>query len=315
LRSIADEKEAFYKGWIAKKIVQEVRQAGVPIELEDMALFEPEWCEPLRCSYNGASIFEVAPNSMGATTLLILKLLEKERLDGVPPDSLARMQKTLGAVKTAYARRDRRLADPRFVPFSLKDFLRVGSSTGSRRGTPAFPSSADTTFFAIADKEGNLLSCVQSLFSHFGSKSFLHELGFFLNNRASGFEMEGPNGVESRKRPLNTLSALIIARSGKPEIALGCSGGNFRPQQHALFVTNLFDYSMDLERSISFPRFLLSDSEVMVERGYSGVRSLGGKIRILPYPGPTGVAHGIDCAKNRKLGVADFRGGGAPHGD
>jgi gamma-glutamyltranspeptidase/glutathione hydrolase len=105
----------------------------------------------------------------------------------------------------------------------------------------------------IADKEGNILSCIQSLFYNFGSKYFLPELGFFLNNRGSGFRMNGPNKVEPRKRPLHTLSALIVACEGRPEIALGCSGGALRPQQHALFLTNMFDYSMTMEQSISFP--------------------------------------------------------------
>jgi gamma-glutamyltranspeptidase/glutathione hydrolase len=128
LTSIAETgSEVFYKGWIANKLVDNLSKLRAPIELEDMAQFEPEWCRPLRSAYHGATIYEMPPNSMCATTLLILKLLEGERLDESGPKSFARVSATLNVVKAAYQRRDAVLADPRFMPFSLRDFLKPNS--------------------------------------------------------------------------------------------------------------------------------------------------------------------------------------------
>ena len=175
---------------------------------------------------------------------------------------------------------------------------------------------ADTTYYAISDKEGNILSGIQSHYYHFGSKVFVEDCGIFLNNRASAFAMEGPNRVEPRKRPMHTLSAMLLSNDGgKPEMALGTSGGDFRPQQHVLFVTNLLDYSMSLEDAICYPRFLwIKERELMLERGFEDEELDFEKI-LLGYPGKTGVAHGVEISGSGKKVVCDIRGEGVPIGD
>src|SRR5574340_676438 len=112
------------------------------------------------------------------------------------------------------------------------------------------------TAFSIADAEGNVVSGIQSLFQHFGSRVFVPECGIALNNRGAGFSTKGPNRVEPRKRPLHTLSTLILERDGRPFLLIGASGADFRPTQHALFVTNAVDYSMPAEQNVAHPRFL-----------------------------------------------------------
>ncbi|HKM79144.1 MAG TPA: gamma-glutamyltransferase, partial [Candidatus Bathyarchaeia archaeon] len=173
----------------------------------------------------------------------------------------------------------------------------------------------DTTYFAIVDGHGNILSGIQSIFHNFGSKLFVDDCGFFLNNRASAFKFEGPNKLEPRKRPIHTLSSMLLELDDDVRLALGASGGEFRPQQHALFVTNMVDYSMSLESALSFPRFLWkSGREVMVERGFGKVSSSSYKIELLDYPGKTGVAQGVEVLKDAKKAVCDVRGDGIPLG-
>ncbi len=303
--------DAFYLGSPGRSIRDALSSGGISVSEEDMASFAPEWSDPLMMHYGGADVFEVPPNSMGATTLMMLKLLGEAGVGASEPGSVERIKATVAAAKTAYAARDRSIGDPRFSPFNLGDFLGEGKAAGhSRRIEPA-----DTTYFAVADEEGNLLSCIQSIFYHFGSRVFLDDCGFFLNNRASGFTMEGPNRVEPRKRPLHTLSSLILLKDGAPRFATGCSGGEYRPQQHALLVTNLVDHSMGLEQAIDYPRFLWDgQSSVSIERGYIGLERLDMDHSEIAYPGATGVAQGIEVTGGGLKGVCDMRGEGLPAG-
>jgi gamma-glutamyltranspeptidase/glutathione hydrolase len=313
MRAIADEgPSAFYEGWIAEKTIATLTKSNLPIDLEDFSRFECEWCQPIRANYHDVTIYEVPPNSMGATTLLILKSLEPVQLAKVKANSRERIETTLRVVKEAYAKRDRELGDPRFEKFDLDTFLRQTGSVGDRTDIRSF--GGDTTYFAIIDSEGNMVSAVQSLFHHFGSRVFVDDCGFFLNNRGSGFKLVGPNKLEPRKRPLHTLSALMVGREGKVKMALGASGGEYRPQQHALFVTNLVDYSMSLEEALAFPRFLWNGRKVLVENGYTNPKSLNYEVEMLEYPGRTGIAQGIESADGIKKAVCDLRGEGLPTG-
>ena len=301
----------FYSGAPAKSIGEAMLRAGLEAGEEDLASFEPEWCEPLVMPYKGTDVFEVPPNSMGATRLLILELLKKLDFASLGPRSAERVRATVEASKSAYAARDAKLGDPRFVPFSLDEFLKSGVGVGTQKRIDL----ADTTYFAVADREGNLLSCIQSIFHHFGSKVFLDDCGFFLNNRGSAFVMDGPNKLEPRKRPLHTLSSLILVKDGRPAFAAGCSGGEYRPQQHALLVTNIVDYSMDLQQAIDFPRFLWDGrADVAVEEGFSGLDKLGMRHGVIGYPGATGVAQGVEVMEECVKGVCDLRGEGLPIG-
>ena len=307
---------AFYNGWIAESICEELSGRGVPITIRDFADFEPEWVDPLQIEYRGATVHEVPPNSMGATTLLLLSYLRQIDLKRLKPNSRERIELTLKAAQAAYHKRDRMLGDPRFAKINLDEFLELEEENRPLiEREQRVLGDADTTFFAVADDEGNMVSAIQSLFHYFGSRVFVKECGVFLNNRGSSFRMSGPNGLAPRKRPLHTLSALLIGKGDEPTIALGCSGGVFRPQQHALFTTNIVDYSMGLEEAIDFPRFLWEGGRSLnIERGYTGLRNLPYEVHHLPYPGKTGVAHGVQRLKGSLKAVCDIRGDGLPVG-
>ena len=313
LKTIADQGvDGFYEGRVANAIIKTISQEGYSVSSNDFAEFEPEWCEPLVAGYRDARVYEIPPNSMGATTLLILKYLENLDLKRMKPNSKERITSTLKCVREAYMRRDEQLGDPRFVNFDLQKFL---VSKGEMKSSRVRKVDGDTTYFAIVDGHGNILSGIQSIFHNFGSKLFVDDCGFFLNNRASAFKFEGPNKLESRKRPIHTLSSMLLELDGDVRFALGASGGEFRPQQHALFVTNMVDYSMSLENALSFPRFLWrSGKEVMMERGFGKVSSSSYKIELLDYPGKTGVAQGVEVLKDAKKAVCDVRGDGIPLG-
>jgi gamma-glutamyltranspeptidase/glutathione hydrolase len=315
LKAIAEDGPGvFYDGWVADRIRDQFTQDGVPTEIDDLRKFEPEWCNPLKGDYRGTTVYEMPPNSMGATTLLILAQLATVEMSSFSPRSPQRIESVVDAVKMAYDRRDRELGDPRFDKIDLQAFLspnRVGIS----RDIGVSSAKGDTTNFAIVDSELNFVSGIQSLFRQFGSRVFVEEGGFFLNNRASSFRTAGPNKLEPRKRPLHTLSTLMLAPDDEVRIALGCSAGENRPQLHALFITNLVDYSMTLEEAIDFPRFMLSSGDILVlENVFENPDALYHQVESLDYPGATGVAHGVEVLGEGKKGVCDVRGDGIPLG-
>ncbi len=308
LREVADGgAEEFYRGDAADEISEVLGAGGVDVSRQDLEL-KPEWVEPLKVGYRGREVFEVPPNSMGAATLLILKRIEREHPP--PPDSLERVRLVTEATKAAMSAKDERLGDPRFVPFDLSTFLDSGPTPATSR-----VAEGDTTYFAVSDSEGNLLSCIQSLFHPFGSRVYLPRSGFFMNNRASAFKLSGPNALAPRKRPVHTLSALLLAKGEgeAPYLAIGTSGGERRPQLHALFASNVIDYSMDIEKCLRYPRFVWDGEETLVERGYR----LGGDVpgmRLVDYPSRQGVAQGIELTPGGKVAVSDIRGDGEPAG-
>jgi gamma-glutamyltranspeptidase/glutathione hydrolase len=312
LRAISEfGADGFYRGAPAEEIREEMESGGFEIDEKDFSSYSPEWCEPLKMDYRGTEVFEVPPNSMGATTLLILRLLEESDLSKLKPNSPERIKAMVEAAQVAYAARDETIGDPRFAPFELEKFLRSGVGKSAQKRIDK----ADTTYFAVADGDGNVLSCIQSIFHNFGSRVYVEKGGFFLNNRGSAFRMKGPNMLEPRKRPLHTLSALILSKDGRPFVATGASGGEYRPQQHALLATNIVDYGMDIEDAIDYPRFLWKGAEgVMVEEGYRGVSELHMRYELVGHPGPTGVAQGVQVMEEAVKGVCDLRGEGLPAG-
>jgi gamma-glutamyltranspeptidase / glutathione hydrolase len=312
LQEISDTgPDGFYSGEAAEEIRAAMAMGGLEVNTSDIASYKPEWAEPLGITFREHEVFEIPPNSMGATTLLILKQLEEFDPRDVKPNSQKRIRRMVDAARLAYFARDEQIADPSFVNFDLDKFLKGPRSKRTLRNLAI----GDTTYFAISDEEGNLLSCIQSLFHKFGSRVFLEGSGFFLNNRGSAFEFGGPNALAPLKRPIHTLSALLIRR-GSSAVAIGCSGGEYRPQQHALLVTNIVDYAMDIEEAIDFPRFLWNGNDtLMVEKGYQIPENPKYRLQLLDYPGTTGVAQGVEVSSESKRAVSDIRGDGLPIGN
>jgi len=305
--------DAFYRGSAAEGIAAALSASGVEVKKSDFGSFKPEWVEPLSLDYRGTTVYEMPPNSMGATCLLMLKYLSRKDLGKTKSLSWERVNLTMKAAELAYQRRDQMLGDPRFGKIDLEGFMQTeGEDVAPTR---AIVRPGDTTAFSVMDGEGNIVSAIQSLFHHFGSRVFVENCGIMLNNRASGFSASGPNMLEARKRPLHTLSSLLLAKGGAPKLAVGCSGGDFRPMQHTLFVTNLVDYSMTLEQAVDHPRFLRSGAGAMlVEGGYGDLGGLQYEIQRLPHPGGTGVCQATEVLSDSKKAVCDVRGDGLPAG-
>ena len=302
---------SFYRGPPADQMREALEGLGVPADVGDFSEFKPEWVDPLVLDYRGTKVYETPPNSMGATTLLMLKLLSRSDLSKAGPLSKDRVVLTMEAAETAYARKDRMLGDPRFARIDMGQFMSVAPSE-RHHGSVA---GGDTTAFSVADKEGNLVSAIQSLFRHFGSRVFVPECGIMLNSRASGFRTSGPNVVQPRKRPLHTLSSLVLEGETGRRTAIGTSGGDYRPLQHAQFVSDVVDYGLSLEETVEHPRFVWSEGrELVVEEGYERLGSTRYDVQLVQGRGRTGVCQGAEVLGQARKAVCDSRGDGLPAG-
>jgi gamma-glutamyltranspeptidase/glutathione hydrolase len=325
LRSVASEPRAFYEGRVPERICEYLEAKGGVHDVEDFAGYEAEWVEPLRTTYRGMDVYEVPPNSQGATTLIILNVLENFGVAELGAFSGRRVHLFVEAAKKAYADKNLYLGDPRFVKIPLRKLLsktRAKELAGSIKfgemsvGGPLRP--GDTTNFVVFDRWGNVVSAIQSLYYGFGSALMESKTGVVLNCRGTHFTSTGANRLEPRKRPLHTLSSVIATSQEGEVLAFGASGGDYRPQQHVLLLTNVVDYGMNLQEAVDAPRFLWDGGKKVIAeegfKGHRGLENLGYDLARQKHPGGTGVAH---CgARKGKVAVlsADVRGDGVAVG-
>lgn len=309
---IKENPRYFYEGDIAIKISEYVRSLGGVISYEDMRNYSASIEEPIKLNLDRITVYEMPPNTQGVTTLQLLKLLEKERVD--KPNSISRLRMYVNLFKTAYKLRDLYVGDPRYMSVKIDDLLNINSlhDNSSKQGGDSH-TDGDTTYFALIDREGTIVSGIQSLFYPFGSKITEPTYGVTLNSRASSFNLtpNHPNSLAPLKKPLHTLSAMIVLTEDK-EIALGLSGGHFRPQLHAEIFQNMFKYGMNLQEAIEYPRFIWypGTNTIEFEEGFEEGIIEGHTLRKVKYPSRLGVAAAAEIRGSVKASYVDVRGDG-----
>jgi gamma-glutamyltranspeptidase/glutathione hydrolase len=181
------------------------------------------------------------------------------------------MHKRIEAMKLAYADVRRYDADPRAydAPVSQllsKDYARkraalIEPNRAKCDVAPGQPVQGDTTYLTIVDKEGNIVSWIQSLYAEFGSGVTVEGMGFLLQNRGGGFTLEPkhPNVLAGGKRPFHTIIPAFMER-GDQHVGFGIMGGANQPLAHAQFVSNIVDYGMNLQAAMEAPRFTKRNS-------------------------------------------------------
>ncbi len=311
--------KAFYEGEIGAAIAEYVRSRGGVLDEDDLKRFKPEWVDPIKISYRGYEVYEVPPPSMGATTLILLNLMEQHDISRYKRLSADFVDAFVKLAKTAYRVRDENLSDPRFVEIDLERLL---SKQHSRKllnrlspDSPNLNAEGDTTYFAAADREGNVVSAIQSLFLSFGSGLTVPDYGIPLNSRASYFRFDGVNKLEPGKRTLHTLSALILSNS-RETLALGSSAGDYRPQIYTQLVANYVDFKLNLQEAVESPRFVWDHPrQLTAEEGVEVMRLRGTyDIKTISFPSNLGVAQGVKIREGVKWACCDIRGDGLPIG-
>ena len=262
-------KDAFYRGAIARDIVAFSRANGGFFGEEDLSAHRSEWVEPLTTEYRGTGVVELPPNGQGITALQQLNILETFDLRSMGRDSAAFWHTLVEAKKIAYEDRARFIADPAFASAPVEALLSkayareraalVDPAHAAARvdaGRPAM-AGGDTTYLAVADGDGNMVSLIQSNYTGFGSGYVVDAWGFGLQDRGALFDLTPglPNSLQPGKRPFHTIIPAFLTRGGKPWVAFGVMGGDMQPQGHAQVVVNLVDFGMNLQEAGDAPRF------------------------------------------------------------
>ncbi|MCE4616020.1 MAG: gamma-glutamyltransferase family protein [Aeropyrum sp.] len=312
LEGVEEDPWYFYRGEPAEALEEYLASIGGVMTREDLRSYRPLTAEPLEGEYRGWRLYEMPPNTQGATTLHLLYMLEEEGVKGEPfrRDRVLQLERM---ARVAYAVRDRYIGDPQYMSLTPEElasrdvFKRLAAEL-SNPNKPGGVEKGDTTFFAIADGEGGVVAGIQSLYYPWGSCVTEPRFQVTLNNRALGFTLEEglPRSLRPRARPLHTLSAVVMEGEGRV-VALGASGGLLRPQQHALFVTNIIDYSMGVYEAINAPRAVWDPGRdaIICEEGFECPE---GGVRVERI----GVANAVEVRGAVKHGYTDKRGEGLP---
>jgi len=273
LRLIAQQGAAgFYEGKTAEAIVAISREKGGAMTLADLKDYKAEWVDPISTTYRGWTVYELPPNTQGIAALIMLNLMERYPLGDYGFQTPRTLHVMIEAKKLAYADMLRYVADPHFsnVPVApllskphaeerarLIDSRKAACSVQPSR-LPGLTTSngGDTIYLSVIDREGNIVSLIQSLYSSFGSGLVAPGTGVMLHNRGALFTLENghPNLLAGRKRPLTTLVPAFMSR-GDVKIGFGIMGGFNQAQAHAQFVSNVVDFGLDVQEALEAGRF------------------------------------------------------------
>ena len=282
-------RDVFYKGDIARSIDAYMKQQGGFLSYEDLASHTSEWVEPVSTNYKGYDVWELPPNGQGIAALQILNLLEQFDVEGMGFGSEQYIHTFVEAKKLAFEDRAKYYADPAFNNIPVDRLIskkyaqqrrKLIDSNKVAKRVDAGLNDGDTIYLTTADKDGNMVSLIQSNYRGMGSGMTPTGLGFVLQNRGELFSLkEGHFNVYApNKRPFHTIIPAFITRNGQPWLSFGVMGGGTQPQMHAQIVVNLIDFGMNLQEAGDAPRMLHSGSsqptgESMTDGGYVSLES------------------------------------------
>jgi gamma-glutamyltranspeptidase/glutathione hydrolase len=332
-------RDGFYRGAIAKAIIDDMRRRKGLLTEPDFASHTSTWVDPIGTPYRGYDVLELPPNTQGVVALEMLNILEGFDLEALGHNSAACLHLLVEAKRIAFADRDAWLADGDAVPRQAlermlsKDYAaerrrqidpaRAAESyvplvLDERREVPIERAQArgDTVYLTAADRDGNVVSLIQSIFENFGAGIVAGDTGIALHNRGSLFSLKAghPNVIAPRKRPFHTLVPAMVLKRGKPWLSFGVMGGDMQPQGHVQVLLNLIDFGMNIQEAGEAPRFRHSGAGLAPESAISSDARAGLEQRghqIVPSFGIFGGFQGI--LVDPKTGV--LMGGSDPRKD
>jgi len=305
----AHGRDGFYAGALAKRIVDYSTSLGGTMTPDDLARFEPEWVEPISTTYRGWKIVELPPSSIGIAALSMLNIMERFPLAEYGQNSARALHVMIEAKKLAYADILRYDGDPALAAIPV-DAL-ISKPLAEQRAKQIDPAHAhcqvlpsdltgkldatgrDTTYLSVIDRDGNIVSLIQSVYDEFGSGLVVPGAGFPLHDRGALFDFEPGkvNTVAPHKRPVTTLIPAFMEKDNI-RIGFGIMGGFNQAQAHAQFVSDVVDFGFNIQAALDAPRFTkisFEGCDVQIESGVSeNVRSAlvsrGHQLRaVLPF--------------------------------
>lgn len=330
--------DEFYRGEIARKIVTAVNEKGGVFTLEDLAAYAPLEQAPLKGTYKDYTLYTIPPPSAGGVhTIQLLNIVENWPLGKWGHNSAPYIHHFSEALRFVFADRDRYLGDPEFISMPLKDLTskeyaaRLAREIQPDRVLGLYPSGefgqtkeakGNTTHLCVIDREGNVVSQTQSINYFFGSGIIPESTGFLLNNLMADFtpEPQSVNAPRPGRRPMSSMTPLIMCQGGKPFLILGSPGGARIFSSLTQIILNVLEFGQSLDEAIEAPRFFTSSANgkaqsIAVESRLANsviqsLEELGHKVTVRgEYDNYFGGAQGIMVIKQKKLilGGADSR--------
>lgn len=338
-------RDAFYKGKIARRIVEYSKRNGGVFSLKDFAGYHAEWIEPESVNYKGYDVWELPPNGQGIAALQMLRMLEGFDLKQMGHNSAEYLHTLIEIKKIVYEDRARFYADMRFTDLPIEQLLSkeyakkrlelFDPSRAARRypNGSAILEHGDTVYLTVVDKDFNAISLIQSNYAGFGSGMVPDGLGFCLQNRGSLFSLEEghPNVIEPGKRPFHTIIPAFVTKDNEPLFTYGVMGGAMQPQGHVQVLLNILEFGMNIQEAGDTSRFRHAGSSqptgsqmkdggtVNLESGISSrtIRGLQGKgHRVAKSRGGYGGYQGIwiDLTRGVLIGASESRKDGCALG-
>jgi gamma-glutamyltranspeptidase/glutathione hydrolase len=333
LQQIADHgRDAFYRGEISAKILDAMKRRHGTMTAQDLAEYSAEWVEPISITYRDWTVYELPPNGEGLAVLEMLNIMEKFPLGEKDWGfgSTKALHTMIEAKKLAYTDLAKYIGEPRKQKLPVATLLsKSWASERAKLIDPAhancdakagdMPPGSDTTYLTVVDRDGNMVSLIQSNYSGFGSGIVAPGTGFVLHNRGGLFNLDpaSPNALAGRKRPLHTIIP-AFAQKGDTRMAFGIMGGWNQAQAHAQFVADIADFKMNIQAAMEAPRFskyTFTGCDLFMENRFSQnarneLGALGHKIELKgTYSSVTGGGQAVqrDFATGVNYGASDPR--------
>ena len=272
LRLVAEKgRDGFYHGATAEKLVSFLKEQGNVMSLSDLADFQPEWVDPIFTTYHGWRVYEIPPNTQGIAALEMLNIMERYPMAEYGHNSAEALHVMIEAKKLAYADMLRYVGDPRAGKIPVEQLN--SKELAAERAKLIEPAHAnceplpaeladstrgghDTIYLSTIDKDGNIVSLIQSNYSAFGTGMVAPGTGFALQNRGALFSLkpDQPNTLAPHKRPLHTIIPAFMEK-GTTRIGFGIMGGFNQAQAHAQYVSNVVDFGMNIQAALEAARF------------------------------------------------------------
>jgi gamma-glutamyltranspeptidase/glutathione hydrolase len=255
----------FYRGFSARAIESFAAETGGHITLDDMAAHKVAWVEPISARYRDHEVWEIPPNGQGIAALEALSILDGFDMASTPRDSVESWHRQIEAMKLGFIDARRYVADPDHEAVPVEGLLssEYVSQRRSLIGEKALdpiagdPPRGGTVYLCTADRDGMMVSYIQSNYQGFGSGIVIPGTGISLQNRGYGFTLEPghPNLIAPGKRPFHTIIPAFLTRNGEPVGPFGVMGADMQPQGHVQMVVNQIDYGMNPQTSLDAPRW------------------------------------------------------------
>ena len=256
-------RDAYYKGPIAKTIDAYMKRIGGDLRYDDFADFHGEWVDPVSVNYRGYDVYELPPNGQGMAALQMLNILKGYDLKKMGVGSADTLTAMLEAKRLAYEDLAKWYADPRFYHAPIKGLLSDAYANERRKlinlkhanpnigpGDPRLHD-GDTIYLTAADKDGMMVSLIQSNYRGMGSGIVADGLGFMFQDRGELYSLDpkAANVYAPRKRPFQTIIPGFVMKDGQPFLSFGLMGGDMQPQGHVQVLTDIIDFGMNVQEA------------------------------------------------------------------